>query len=159
MFFLILHCPLDWFCSICLLGDEVDDGCLSFVALGWCLGTSDEDVVSKVFVGPFRWWRFLFRVILLLGVGSVVGLTPVGVVGVPVRLVAVPGGVAPSHVVVVVVVVVVVGVLTHFSQWRSLTARSGSGSSFQHALAVLTLWRLISSFKWWCSELLALDTR
>ena len=130
----MFHCPLDGLCTICLLADEVDEGCFSFVALGWCLGTSDEDVVSKVFVGPFRWWRFLFRVILLLGVGSVVGLTPVGVVGVPVRLVAVPGGVAPSH----VVVVVVVGVLTHFSQWRSSTARGGSGSSFRYALAIST---------------------
>ena len=112
MFFLILHCPLDWFCSICLLGDEVDDGCLSLVVLGWCLGTSDEDVVAQVFVGPFRWRNRLFGVVLLLGVNSVGGLTSVGAVGVSVGLVVVPGGVDPSP--VVVVVVVVVEVVAHF---------------------------------------------
>ena len=104
-FSFILHCPLDGFGVLHLLGDVVCDSLLTLVVFGWCLGSSDKDVIPKFLVCPFWWGK---RCVLVVPLGRVVpgcSLTSVVVIRVPAGTVVGPGGVAPCSVVVVVVVV------------------------------------------------------
>ena len=85
---------------------------------GWCLRSSDEDVVPKFLACPF--WRSerCLGAVLLSGVGSGVGWASGVVIWMSVGIVVVPGGVVPCPCVVVVVVVVVDDDDVHFRRCK-----------------------------------------